>query len=186
MPFLIVLLAVGAAAAVIVLCVLFGTKAGDPRFLPLASSMGTVTRKYHDVSGAAHNAYPSIDITDTDGTSRSFRLRNWTLYDDIWCGDRVQVDHRDWWAEAITAIERGESYWRAQERHTETAVFRRAFTDNVSWTRHIHYAEFATTEEKSIVLRTPNGWTAPPKESRGTLTWHGEFLESWSKDNESD
>lgn len=181
MPLMILLIAVGVAVVVIALCVLFGTRTSDPRSLPLASSMGTVTRKYHDISGAAHNAYPAIDITDTDGTSRAFRLRNWALYDDVWPGDRVQVDHRDWWAETVTAIERGENYWRAQERHTKPAVFRRAFTDNVSWTRHIHYAEFATKEEKSIVLRTPNGWTPPPKESGGLLAWHGEFLDSWSR-----
>lgn len=185
MPLMILLIAAGVAVVVIVLCLLFGTKANDPRSLPLASSMGMVTRKYYDVSGAAHNAYPAIDITDTDGTSRSFRLRSWAMYDDIRCGDCVQVDHRDWWAESVTALERGEAYWLAQERHTKPAVFRCAFTDNVSWTRHIHYAEFATKEEKSLVLRTPNDWTPPPKECRGILAWHGEFMESWSKGNES-
>lgn len=180
-PFIVILIALLLAGVVIVLSILFGMKATDPKKVPLSSSMGVIEKKYHAVNGAARNVYPAVVLRDDDGTSRKLHLRNWAMYDELWEGDRVQVNHRDWWAEEILPLERGKNYEAAQLHHTTAATFRRAYVSNVSWTRHPAYGEFVTNKGQELTLRTPGGWKAPAKNTRGTLIWHGDYLDNWSE-----
>lgn len=175
------LAALALAGLVIVLTNLFGMKMNDPKKVPLSSCMGLVEKKYRDVSGASINAYPAIILRDEDGTSRKLRLKNWAIYEDLWVGDRVQVNHRDWWAEEVLIQERGDNYRAAQTVRSAPARFLRSYVNNTSFYRHTLYAEFVTDEGETLSLRPPSGWPTPAKNTPGRLTWHGEQLDEWSE-----
>ena len=175
------LVAIVLAGLVIKLSSLFGMKVNDPKKLPLSSSMGRIEKKYRDISGAAHNAYPAIVLRDDDGTSRKLRLRSWAVYEDLYEGDRIQVNHRDWLAEDIFVLQRGENYEAAQAVRSAPARFRRSYVSNASLFRHTVYAEFTTDSGETLALRPPAGWTTPAKNARGTLVWQGDYLEDWSE-----
>lgn len=174
------LVAAALAGLVILLSKLFGTKVNDPKKVPLSSSMGIVEKKYRDVSGASVSAHPAIILRDEDGSSRKLRLRSWAMYEDLWVGDRVQVNHRDWLAEEILVQERGENYITAQTVRSAPARFCRSYVNNRSFVSHAVYAEFVTDDGETLTLRPPAGWTVPAKNTRGRLTWHGEALDDWS------
>lgn len=175
------LTALALAVVVILLTNLFGTKAKDPKVLPLSSCMGVVEKKFRDVNGAAVSAHPAFVLRDEDGSSQKFRLRSWAIYEDLWVGDRVQVNHRDWLAEEVLVQERGENYLAAQTVRSAPARFCRSYVNNRSFVSHAVYAEFITDEGESICLRPPAGWPTPKKNARGLLTWHGEALDDWSE-----
>lgn len=175
------LIAVVLAGLVIKLSSLFGMKVNDPKKLPLSSSMGIIEKKYRDINGAAHNAYPAIVLRDDDGTSRKLRLKSWAVYEDLYEGDRIQVNHRDWLAEEIYVQQRGENYAAAQTVHSAPARFRRSYVSNTTLFRHTVYSEFITDSGETLSLRPPTGWTPPAKNTRGTLAWHGDYLDAWSE-----
>lgn len=173
------LTALALAAVVILLTNLFGTRGKDPKKLPLSSCIGVVEQKYRDVSGASVSAHPAIVLRDNDGTSRKFRLRSWAHYEDLWLGDRVQINHRDWLAEEVLVQQRGENYIAAQTPHSGPARFCRSYVNNRSFVSHAVCAEFVTDDGRTISLRPPAGWTLPAKNARGVLDWHGEQLDNW-------
>lgn len=175
------LVALALALLVIKLSSLFGMKVNDPKKLPLSSSMGRIEKKYRDINGAAHNAYPAIVLRDDDGTSRKLRLKSWTVYEDLYEGDRIQVNHRDWLAEEIVVLRRGENYEAAQIVRSAPARFRRNYVSNASLFHHTVFAEFITDSGEILALRPPAGWAPPAKNTRGTLMWRGDHLENWGE-----
>lgn len=178
--FTIILVAIALAWLVIKLSSLFGMKVTDPNKVPLSSSMGIIEKKYRDISGAAINAYPAIVLRDEDGTSRKLRLKSWAIYEDLYEGDMIQVNHRDWQAEQIIVQQRGENYIAAQTVHTTPARFCRSYVSNTTLFRHTIYAEFVTVDGETLTLRPPTGWAPPAKNTPGTLSWHGDYLDFWS------
>lgn len=175
------LVAVALALLVIKLSSLFGMKVNDPKKLPLSSSIGVIEKKYRDISGAAHNAYPAIVLRDYDGTSHKLRLKSWAIYEDLYEGDRIQVSYRDWMAEEIHVQQRGENYAAAQSPRSAPARFCRSYVSNASLFRHTVFAEFITDSGETLALRPPAGWPTPAKNARGTLVWHGDYLDDWSE-----
>ena len=174
------LIAVALAGLVIWLSSLFGMKVNNPNKVPLSSSMGIIEKKYIDINGAAVNGYPAIVLRDEDGTSRKLRLQSWTVYEDLHEGDRIQVNHRDWQAKEIFVQQRGENYAAAQTIHSAPARFRRSYVSNTTLFRHSIYAEFITENGEMLTLHPPTGWAPPAKNTRGTLSWHGDKLDYWS------
>lgn len=183
--FTIFLTAIAMAVIVILLSSLFGMKVNNPNKVPLSSSMGVIEKKYRDISGAAHKAYPAIVLRDYDGTSRKLQLQSWAVYEDLYEGDRIQVNHRDWLAVEIIVQHRGDNYAAAQAVRTAPARFRRSYVSNTTLYRHTVYAEFVTEDGETLTLRPPTGWAPPRKNTRGTLSWHGEHLDFWSDEHDS-
>ncbi len=173
------LVAVALAALVIKLSSLFGMKVNNPDKVPLSSSMGVIEKKYKDINGAAVNAYPAIVLRDDDGTSRKLRLQSWAVYEDLYEGDRIQVNHRDWQAKEIFVQQRGENYAAAQTVRSTMARFRRSYVSNTTLYRHSIWAEFITEDGETLTLQPPTGWAPPAKNARGTLSWHGDKLDYW-------
>ena len=173
------LIAVALAGLVIWLSSLFGMKVNNPNKVPLSSSMGIIEKKYRDVSGASHKAYPAIVLRDEDGTSRKLQLQSWAVYEDLYEGDRIQVNHRDWQAKEIFVQQRGENYAAAQTVQSAPARFRRSYVSNTTLYRHTVYAEFITDGGETLTLHPPAGWAPPAKNARGTLSWHGDHLDFW-------
>ncbi len=180
--FTIILVAVALAALVIKLSSLFGMKVNNPNKVPLSSSMGIIEKKYKDISGAAINAYPAIVLRDEDGTSRKLRLTSWAVYEDLYEGDRIQINHRDWQAREVFVLQRGENYAAAQIVRSTPARFRRSYVSNTTLYRHSIWAEFITDNGETLTLRPPTGWKSPAKNARGTLSWHGDTLDYWKEE----
>ena len=173
------LVAVALAALVIKLSSLFGMKVNNPDKVPLSSSVGVIEKKYKDINGAAVNAYPAIVLRDDDGTSRKLRLTSWAVYEDLYEGDRIQVNHRDWQAKEIFVQQRGENYAAAQTVRSAPARFCRSYVSNTTLFRHSIYAEFITEDGETLALHPPTGWAPPAKNTRGILSWHGDNLDNW-------
>lgn len=176
------LVAVVLAWLVIKLSSLFGMKVNNPDKVPLSSSMGIIEKKYKDINGAAVNAYPAIVLRDDDGTSRKLRLQSWAVYEDLYEGDRIQVDHRDGQARRIVVQQRGENYTAAQTVRSVPARFLRTYVSNSTLIRHAVCAEFITEDGKTLTLRPPTGWKPPARNTRGILHWHGDSLDFWSEE----
>lgn len=163
----------------------YSRKVNNPNQTPISSSVGVIEQKYREEGGSARKTYPAIVLQDYDGTCLNLRLTNWAVYEDLYEGDRIQVNHRDGQAMQIHVQQRGENYTAAQTVHSAPARFRRSYVSNTTLYRHTVYAEFVTEDGETLTLRPPTGWAPPRKNTRGTLSWHGEHLDFWSDEHDS-
>lgn len=163
----------------------FGRKVNNPNGAPLSSSTGVIEKKYREENGSPRKDRPVIVLREFDGTSLDLRLQSWAVYEDLYEGDRIQVNHRDWQAVEIIVQHRGDNYAAAQAVRTAPARFRRSYVSNTTLFRHTVYTEFITEDGETLTLRPPTGWAPPPKNTRGTLSWHGDYLDFWSDEHDS-
>lgn len=160
----------------------YGRKVNNPNKVPLTSSVGVIEKKYREEGSSARKAYPAIVLQDYDGASHNLRLQSWAVYEDLYEGDRIQVDHRDGQAHRIVVQQRGENYTAAQTVRSVPARFLRTYVSNSTLIRHAVCAEFITEDGKTLTLRPPTGWKPPARNTRGILHWHGDSLDFWSEE----
>lgn len=163
----------------------FGRKVNNPNGAPLSSSTGVIEKKYREENGSPRKDRPVIVLREFDGTSLDLRLQSWAVYDDLYEGDRIQVKHRNGQAFEIAVQHRGENHTAAQTVRSTSARFLRTYVKNSNLVRHTVYAEFVTEDGETLTLRPPTGWAPPRKNTRGTLSWHGEHLDFWSDEHDS-
>ena len=180
--FFIALWAVGIVAVVILLSTMFGMPLKDPSKARSETHTGTIERLYLRVNGAAINGYPCMDLRCDDGKKRRLELRRWEIYDDLWPGDTVRVVHRLWRADSVTVITRGREYETQHVPRTAAAVFNKYYVQSRTKTRHLRWAEFTLDTGETMTLRIMTDWTPPGKGTAGTITWHGNRLDSFESD----
>ena len=160
----------------------YGRKVNNPNKVPLTSSVGIIEKKYREEGSSARKAYPAIVLQDYDGTSHNLRLTSWAVYEDLYEGDRIQVNHRDGQAMEIHVQQRGENYTAAKTVRSTPARFLRSYVSNSTLIRHAVCADFLTDEDETLTLYPPTGWKPPAKNTHGTLSWHENQLDYWSDD----
>ena len=170
---------IGVVAVTIGLCLAFGMRVRDPAKAQEETHTGTIERMFLRVSGASINGYPCMELKCDDGKTRRLDLRRWEIYDDLWPGDTVQVVHHLWRADSVTVVARGREYEAQSIIHTASAVFNKSYVKSRTKTRHLKMAEFTLDTGERMTLRVMHDWTAPKAGTVGTLTWHGNRLDSF-------
>jgi transcriptional regulator with XRE-family HTH domain len=146
---------------------------------PITVDATVLEKKIRISGGGSATGYPAIVVRTYGDEKKTLDVVHWEIYDTLFPGDKLQITYQGFVLREYKLLEQGPVSREAMQVHDSEARFVKRYVKTVARWHHYPVADFVLKNGKKLTLRLDENWENPEPGSLGTLTWHGEYLDSW-------